>query len=92
MKKGIYIWIIIREWKECGEFRGIHRIVIVEDHDCAWITSFLCKGENRKVFLCSREFFLRRYKQLKGVKWIVPQGIIKRSGEHGPDIIKLPRL
>ena len=90
LKKIIYTWIVVREWKECGEFRGIHEIVVVDEYACAWIISLLFAKEKVKVCYLDRQNFTRKYRKRIGRKWIVSKNSVESIEQYGTDIIVLP--
>lgn len=89
----IYTFVIAREWKECGEFEGAHKVIVVGNFVQAIIINLVLKERNMKVYYCTVENFERRYRRSKNIKWVIfDKRILHTQWTYTTDIIVMPNF
>ena len=65
----LYPVIIVKEWIDCGEFKGTDKIIVIGSKFYARAVKVLLSGSGKKVYYCTKA--VGKYKYNNKTKWVV---------------------
>lgn len=93
LEKLMYIWIIVKEWAECGEFDEITKAIVVGDYNYAVVIKLLLRKFGVYVSFCTDDDFCIKYRNRKNLKWILTnKALVKKKDISSTDVIVIPNI